>query len=302
MDISIILCTWNNSKRLSITLDAFLKIESPSSVSWELVIVDNNSKDATRDIVVKYTGCLPIKYVIEATQGVSFARNAGLRNATGDLVIFTDDDITPCTNWLQIYWIEYKLNPSGFFWGGPIESDFESEPIDLDLISHAPSSVKGLSFGCEQRELLPSEFFIGANWAIPSDVLSRVGCFNVSLGLNPSSGKVLVGEETDLMMRLIKSGLKPLYLPKATIKHFVPQEKMSIDHIASRSIATGRHLAADLLCNQMPSFLGVPRWIYRKIITSWIKTKLKKTLRMKWYNDYFTYCRFLGCIKQIMGK
>ena len=72
----------------------------------------------------------------------------------------------------------------------------------MEMIELGPASVKGLNWGETRKELAREEFFIGANWAAPSEILKQTGGFNTDIGLNPSLGIVLVGEETDLMKRL----------------------------------------------------------------------------------------------------
>ena len=298
LDISVILCTFNNCKRLSITLDELINIEVPDSIKWELIIVNNNSQDETRKTVLSCVEKLPVRYVEESNQGLSYARNAGLLEATGELIVFTDDDIKPCVEWLQTYWEAYLKQPCGRFWGGSVVSDFEIPPTDLELISLAPFSVKGLSYGNNKRELVGGEYFVSANWAVPLEELKKVGGFDSELGLNPTSRKVLVGEETDLMRRLVEKGLKGVYLPKAKIKHFVPKEKMSLQHIASRYEALGR---CEVFC--MPQALRAKRRKFIinrffKLIFLLIKTGIKRVLFRDWYRNYLQYRKLLGGLKE----
>lgn len=299
MNISVILPTFNNCNRLQCTLNAFVNLEIPDGMEWELIVVDNNSTDFTKNVVGKFSGKLPVKYIFETKQGISHAKNAGLYNAIGKLIIFTDDDVTPCVSWLKIYWEEYLLNTNDLFWGGPVISDFEILPADMAIISLGPCSVKGLNWGENKKKLAANEFFIGANWAAPSQILKQIGGFNVELGLNASPGKVLIGEENDLMNRLQAKGLTPMYLPGCSIRHFVPKSKMTLEHIASRAEATGR-LSADRVMEFSPvCILGVPRWILKKTITLWLKSKLKRLFNINWYADYIAYRQIVGCIKQL---
>jgi len=294
MDISVILCTWNNASRLKITLERFLRIDFPLPASWELIVVNNNSSDATEEVVSGFLDRLPINYVVETSQGLSHARNAGLRQATGDLIVFTDDDVGPCNDWLNIYWNFYLKNTDNYFWGGPIQSEFEVPPKDHDLIRLAPCSVKGLDWGDDERVLEVGEYFVSANWACSSVNLKEVGFFDVSLGLNPLSGKVLVGEETDLMDRLKATGCKPLYLPEARILHFVPESKMTLEHIASRAEAAGRALANLKMIDSEKLLFGVPRWKGRRLVESWVRFIVQKVTGHKAYKEYLTYRELKG--------
>ncbi|MDY0222954.1 MAG: glycosyltransferase [Desulfobacterium sp.] len=302
MDVSVIIPTYNNCNRLNITLEAFTKLETLSDILWELIVVNNNSNDSTKEVVCSFTDKLRIKYVEELEQGISIAKNTGLRNSSGELIIFTDDDVKPCKNWIQLYWQEYQRNPKGYFFGGPIVSDFEVTPLDMDLIRLGPASVKGLNYGKIKKELETDEFFVSANWAAPSEVVKEIGGFNTEMGLNASTDKVSVGEETDLMERLISKGLTPFYLPEASIKHFVPKSKMTLEHIASRTEASGRYLVDKELEITSGYFFGVPRWIYRQLFEYWLKIQIKKLFFKSWYKDYLAYRHLLGCRKQIINS
>jgi len=243
MDISVIICTWNNCQRLAITLDSFCGCRIPASATWELIVVANHCTDRTEETVAGMMNRLPLVYVEEPMQGLSRAKNTGLGNASGNLVIFTDDDVYPESGWIEAYWNSYWLHPRGFFWGGPVKSVFEGEKPDPDLLNVAPNSVKGMDLGPVQRDLRRGECFISANWSCPRDALLQVGGFDVNLGLNARKGEISTGEESDIMSRLVQAGNRAVYLPAAKLKHFVPQSKCSFEHILERCLAGARSSA-----------------------------------------------------------
>src|SRR5215472_15324200 len=70
MDVSVILCTWNNSKRLDITLNALRGCHMPRDVRWELVLTDNGSTDDTSTVARRFAGLLPLVYVEEPRPGL----------------------------------------------------------------------------------------------------------------------------------------------------------------------------------------------------------------------------------------
>lgn len=246
VDISVTICTWNNCQRLAITLESFCQCHIPEHTTWELLVVANNCSDGTRNVVEGMIGRLPLLYVEEPVQGLSRAKNTGLRNASGTLVIFTDDDVQPDAGWIEAYWEAFTRQPTGFFWGGPVESEFEGLRPDPDLLSVAPYSVRGLDYGQTRRELKKGELFISANWACPRDLFARVGEFDVNLGLNPKRKEVSTGEESDLMSRLVQAGNRALYLPEARLRHFVPEDKCTYEHILERCLAGARASAKDV--------------------------------------------------------
>jgi glycosyltransferase involved in cell wall biosynthesis len=235
MDISVMLSTWNNAQCLAITLQVFRQCVVPPNVQWELIVVNNNCTDQTDDVIKTFADLLPIKYVKEPRPGLSQARNTGLKAASGKLIIFTDDDVKPYPDWIKVYWEAYVKSPQGQFWGGPVESDYEGgKKPDDDLLGLAPFSVRGLDFGPVERPLPNEQYFISANWAAPLPLIREMGGFDINRGLNPLSKKLVTGEESDLMDRLRAVGMQGLYLPGARLKHFVPKEKCTLEHILAR--------------------------------------------------------------------
>jgi glucosyl-dolichyl phosphate glucuronosyltransferase len=297
MDVTVLISTFNNSKRLRITLEAFRKCYIPErpKLKWELVLVNNNCSDDTEEVINEYKNYLPIVCVKEPIQGLSRARNAGLRAASGNLVIFTDDDVTPCKEWISIYWSAYLDSPTGYFWGGPIESEFEGEKPDEELLYYAPPSVQGLDFGNIQKIIESDELFVSANWSCPKKILLEVGGFDESLGLNAFSSKKTCGEESDLMLRLKTKGFKGFYLPEAKIKHFVTKSKCTIQHIGNRieksALSNPIYFYSD---KRFPRLFGIPISLYFKLIITlgflFIFSPIKK-IRL---SNYFRFKRLKG--------
>jgi glycosyltransferase involved in cell wall biosynthesis len=242
--LSIVLCTWNNAARLRVTLAAIARCRVPDSLAWELVVVDNNCTDHTDEVVAGFAGSLPVRYLREPRQGLSRARNAGLEAASGRLILFTDDDVTPGPDWIAEYWRAFQARPSGFYFGGPLESEFEAGAPDEELLRLAPPSVRGLDWGPAERELPADERLVSANWACPRQALDAVGGFDTRFGLDPSSQRLLVGEESELMRRLQAAGWRPWYLPAAGLRHFVPARKTTLHHIVERREAARFCVAA----------------------------------------------------------
>ena len=230
-NVSVMICTWNNSQRLAVTLGALSRCVIPDGLTWELIVVNNNCTDDTDWTVARFTSMLPIVYVHEPRQGLSNARNAGLGGAHGRLIIFTDDDVKPCPGWLAAYWAAYQAMPRGCYFGGPVESEFESGRPDEELLQIAMPSVKGMDWGPGPRRLIKGEDFAGANWACPTEAVAAAGGFDTSLGLDPSLSYMRGGEETDIMRRLRSAGVVPWYLPEARLSHFVPASKATVEHI-----------------------------------------------------------------------
>ena len=103
LSVSVIVCTYNRSSVLADTLESFLHLRVPEGVGWELLVVDNNSKDQTREVVEGFAGRLPLRYLFEPRQGKTCALNLALKEAKGDLLLFTDDDVRLDPGWLASF-------------------------------------------------------------------------------------------------------------------------------------------------------------------------------------------------------
>lgn len=293
------ICTWNNSRRLAGALAALSRCVIPDQLGWELIVVDNNCTDDTERVVHGFTHAVPIVYVREPRQGLSHARNAGLRIARGRLIIFTDDDVRPDPGWIAAYWAAYRATPQGYYFGGPVDSEFEDGKPDDDLLRIAFPSIKGLDWGPEPRRLIDTEGFAGANWACPAQALAGGPGFDPSLGLISSSPRMRAGEETDLMMRLRRDGLLPWYLPAARLSHFVPAGKCTLEHVAARYEAFGRYSARAALARppRPRAVWGWPPWLSRQTAKLWLKWLWARARGRKAYVEYVRWRQMLGTLR-----
>src|SRR5437016_4174780 len=103
MDISVIVPTYNRAASLRVTLQGLLSQVLPADLSWELLVVNNNSDDETCEVTRMFaaTASVPVRYVFEQRQGRSSALNAGIAAAIGEIIALTDDDVRGHGVWLQ---------------------------------------------------------------------------------------------------------------------------------------------------------------------------------------------------------
>ncbi len=96
--ISVVVVTRSRCMQLMRCLNSMLALERPPE---ELIVVDNASRDETRQAVAGFQAPFPVRYVFEAEVGVNAARNAGVAAASGDVISFTDDDAVVHAKWLS---------------------------------------------------------------------------------------------------------------------------------------------------------------------------------------------------------
>lgn len=286
MDVSVILCTWNNCRRLAITLDAIGRCVIPADLRWELVLVNNNCTDQTQRVAREFAAHLPLVYVEEPRQGLSRARNTGLQAASGRLIVFTDDDVRHQPEWLVAYSEAYRERPVGFYFGGSIACEHEDERPNDELLRVASAPVTGVDWGPEESALPQDQHFFGANWACPADALKRAGGFDVRLGLDASLGRRRVGEEWDLMDRLGGLGLTAWYLPRAGVVHFVPKWKSGMEYLGGNAEAHGAY-AVQAAINTVPPYLR-----HRRNLRRWSEKRDRAMLGIPW--RFYLETAFLG--------
>lgn len=226
--ISVILSTWNRADHLRKSLTAYLSL-TPPKLPWELIVVDNNSTDHTREVVEEFAGKLPITYAFEALAGQCEARNHGILNSTYNILLFTDDDITPSSNWLLAYSETITQNPDISFFGGAIVVDSSDVNVpDWALDNGELRDWLKTTFGnfTEQSAKANPGLFYGGNMAYHYTLFDKYGLFDPRLG--HAKGKRLAAEETFFQKRLIEGGEKSLYVGDASVAHRIMPEEIQV--------------------------------------------------------------------------
>lgn len=117
MSISVIVITLNRAESLQEALRSLIRQERQPD---EVIVVDNGSTDNTKEVVLNFKDKLNIKYVYEVQSGIPYARNAGIRNATKDIIAFIDDDCVADRNWLKYLEIPFIKDPHIGVVGGEV--------------------------------------------------------------------------------------------------------------------------------------------------------------------------------------
>jgi glycosyltransferase involved in cell wall biosynthesis len=230
--LSLIICTRNRSESLRRTLASLESVAVPPHVSWEVVVVDNNSRDRTRDVVEEFVRAsgLNVRYVLEQSEGLSRARNAGMRAANGAILAFTDDDVIVGREWLR--------GVSGAF----LEGDGNVAMVFGQTRRLAPGQAKVSvkEVGTRQEFTFPANpWYVGHgnNMSVRRVVAERVGEFDVRLGAGTRVGS---GEDTDYIYRVLRAGERLVYSPVPIVYHDHSVDSAEQERQVWRSYARGR--------------------------------------------------------------
>jgi glucosyl-dolichyl phosphate glucuronosyltransferase len=223
--ITVVLCTYNRAQSLGETIESVVAQTMPPLLEWELVVVDNNSRDETRHVVEDFQRRYPnrIRYLFQAQQGISYARNTGVHAGRGDIFAFIDDDETADPFWLQ----DLTANLFGSEWvgaGGRVVPQWNG--YRPRWVSSKNSFIRGplAMFDPDLEGVELTEPPFGANMAFRREVFDLYGEFRTDLG---RSGKgMLSGEDTEFGRRVMAGGARLRYEPTAVTHHPVDQARV----------------------------------------------------------------------------
>lgn len=219
--VSIVVPTLNRKKNLKNCIKSLLNLDYPSS-QFEIIVVDNGSTDGTIDLLTREFS--RVKVIIEKRRNSCYARNAGWKNAKGQIVAYTDDDCIVDRAWLITLVSGFVSGEIGAV-GGPL------------LLTLSPKSVVEKFFGTpvgdfyRGKEKIFVKELITANLAVRNDVFKKTQ-FDVSLTYTTL-------EDIDFCRSLIDTGYKLLYIPDARVYHNIDPKRLTLPSILKRGLYQG---------------------------------------------------------------
>ena len=265
---------------------------TPEDLSWEIIIVDNNSQDNTRDVVEDFriNSGLNVVYAFEGKQGLSYARNSGIKEAKGEIIVFTDDDVIVDKHWL-VNMIGAFEETDAVCVGGKILPIWEKSPpkwLKKELYGYLALQ----DLGDKHVRMAEPEIW-GANFAVKSSVFQKYGYFNTAIGRTPA--KLYGGEDTEFIEKLIKGQERVYYSPDMLVHHCIPKERMEKTYFRKWKYNAGElrgiQMGGQLLCRNIK---GIPLFAIKCIVEGFIKylfflaTQPQKAFREQLRFIYYT--------------
>lgn len=239
MKISILICTYNRAKYIYNLLESLAKNTFPKS-DFEILIVDNNCTDSTRDECQRFAQNHPeiaFRYIVEERQGLSFARNAAIKNAAHEIVIFVDDDATVNADYIATFADFFAQNPNIFAAGGRILPDYETAEPDWMCRYTRALLTAHLDLGDREKPFPRGKFPGGGNSAFRKAVFNQIGDFNTDLGRKGAS--LASAEEKDIFAKMRQRKMQIFYLPNAILFHKIPQSKLETPYFTRLTLSIG---------------------------------------------------------------
>ncbi|HEX8184337.1 MAG TPA: glycosyltransferase [Blastocatellia bacterium] len=268
LDISVIISTYNRSDVLPGVIESLLAQEA-DGVSFEVVIVDNNSTDGTSKVIesFKKRGERNVRSVFEPRQGVSYGRNAGIQATRAPVLAFTDDDVQVTRNWVATIKRAFDKHPQADYIGGKVLPDWQTSlPLWATRDHWAPLAIMDYGdtpfYVSSERRLC----LLGANLAFRRSTLDAIGLFAPDLQrVKDGIGSM---EDLEIQLRAWSAGKQGLYVPELAVTTEVPANRLTKAY--HRRWHTGHgHFYAMLRLNEMEQsdkqrLFDVPAHLYRQ--------------------------------------
>jgi glycosyltransferase involved in cell wall biosynthesis len=240
LKVTVAILTYNRADFLRQTLAGIADQDFPRDY-YEVLVVDNNSRDHTRQVVESFANQpLAPRYILEPQQGLDYARNRAIAEARGEIIVFGDDDILVPREWLAQMTVPLMADHArrvGAL-GGEVIPVFPDGLPPWVAEWHAP-----LKFRADTGVLDPRHSPMGANLAIPRWVFDQLGKFSTALD---RSGKSLFsGGDAEIIRRIRAAGLEVWFAPGAAVKHQMPATRTTFRYAARHAFDSARSRVVD---------------------------------------------------------
>ena len=227
--ISVCICTFKRPASLERLLDGLASLSTDSSFSFEIVVVDNDNRRSAEEVVLRLgrQSSVPVAYDCEPEQNISLTRNRAIRNATGNLVAFIDDDEWPVSGWLvQLHQTLRHHAVDGVL--GPV-------------LPHCPDDAPAWlgKSGVLERRRLPTGTMISARDCRTGNVLLERALFPAGgLWFDPGLGRT-GGEDGEFFSRQLRDKRRFVWCDEAEVFETVPAERWTVSFHIKRYLRSG---------------------------------------------------------------
>lgn len=292
-DVTVVISTYNRCASLPSAIENLLGQQS-GDVHYEIIIVDNNSTDRTRQVVESYIAQWQskVRYIFEGRQGLSYGRNAGLAVARAPIIAFTDDDVQVAADWIWQIHCAFERFPQADFVGGRVLPCWSSSPDWIDKEKGLWSPLALTDYGDQPIAISREALWclVGANFAFRRAALESVGGFRVAVQrVRDSIGSL---EDHEMLLLLVREGRVGWYVPEMLVMTDVPPERVTKDYFRRWYSGHGRFSALIRLEESFDKFghvldappevvtlFGTPPYLYRRLLSechNWVVAGLRR--------------------------
>jgi glycosyltransferase involved in cell wall biosynthesis len=282
--ISILICAYNGEDSIEPLLRNLLDQKVPSGVTYEVVLVDNNSRDGTVALAERFGQENPVRISVlkESQQGKSYALNRGLQNLRGEICCVIDQDELLPSDYLAIVWNTFQREPSASFIGGKVLPLPQQRLAEWITPEHwSPLAI--CDYGPEAFTVDSQRFVCLLAGAFRTAAMREAGGYRGLLGIRP--GRLGSVEDHDLYDRMVQQGKTGRYIPEILVYHRLGEERLQKNYHRKWHFGHGKYFS-DLRSSDFEVssrlVLGVPGYVIKRVFRDFRDMLLSK---MKGYSE-----------------
>ena len=269
MEISLIICTHNPKKEYIKREVESLKRQSLSHGSWELIVVDNASKESISKII-DISWHENSKIIKEETLGLTSARIKGVESSSGSIIVFADDDNLLDEKYLENVKKIFKEHLNLGIAGGHSIPEYQEDPPEWFLRSGVSLGTRRLSdrkiissFRGRVKEY-PSFAPIGAGMVLRREVFEKY-CQQIEkdperLSFGRKGNRLTSGEDNDIVLAAIENGWEIGYFPELSLVHIIPGKRVKKKYLARLNYDSSYSWIKVLDKHNINPWGKIPRW------------------------------------------
>ena len=221
LPVTVAVCTRSRAARLPLCLDAIAALDYPGDL-LDVMVVDNAPTDeSTKEVVARYPR---MRYVCEPAPGLDRARTRAIEEARGQVIAYTDDDVSVDSGWVKAIARAFEDEPHAMAVTGLVVPDELDTAAQLLFERYGGfgrgfrRAVYRIADGADvvRRYGGTGRFGTGANMAFRRSFFDRHGVFDPALDVGtPANG----GGDLEMFLRVLKHGPALVYEPAAVVRH-----------------------------------------------------------------------------------
>ena len=225
--ITAAICTYNRYNLLENSI-ASLVAQNIEPDQYRIIIVDNSpANPSAKEFKDRYEQRHDVQYILEASRGLSNARNVAARTCNTEYIAYLDDDALADPDWLKSILEAFdKCGSQAGIVCGKVNPIWPTEPPTW-LPPTLFSALTIVDWGDSMRIAQPGQGFAGTNFSIRVAPLLELGGFSLSLGRVGNGDILLSNEDLDLIERMRGAGYETIWAPDAKVDHLIGEERIS---------------------------------------------------------------------------
>ena len=229
MIFTVVICCYNSEKKLSLVLNALLHQNTHGFLTYEVIVIDNNSNDDTQKIIFSFVSSyskeLNLRSYKETKQGLINARRLGVQKSNGIYICFCDDDNLLNNNYLYNAYLIFNLNHEIGILGGWSEGIFESQPPNW-FEKYSTSYAVG---GRPSEDLVFGDYVWGAGMCIRKRLAVKIFEDNF-LNIGRSASNLTAGDDIEICLKVKVLNYKIAQSLNLKFRHIIYDSRLTIKY------------------------------------------------------------------------